>query len=110
MEVNPPAAFPYDSRRREADEQMRHRFRDLRQILAIPILHGVSAFGFYEYNLATDVLQPEQVLRSHPSIFDDVAPITRWGCDVLQQEGADRLREVVFSGLRVQVRCKAIRS
>ncbi|KAM6499747.1 hypothetical protein JOM56_005255 [Amanita muscaria] len=64
MEVRPPASFPYDSKREEADEQMRRRFRDLRQILAIPILYGISAFGtrlsFYEYDSATHVLQPEQ--------------------------------------------------
>ena len=99
MVANPPAAFPYDSRRGGADNQMRRRFTDLRQILAIPVLHGVSAFGirlsFYEYDSATYVVQPEQVLQSHPSIFDDVAPITRWDCDVLQQEGANRLRKVV---------------
>ncbi|KAK2467141.1 hypothetical protein APHAL10511_000690 [Amanita phalloides] len=98
-EIKPPASFSYDSRREEADEQMRRRFRDLRQILAIPILHDISAFGtrlsFYEYDSATHVLQPEQVLRSHPSILVDVAPVTRWDCDVLHQEGADRLRNVV---------------
>ncbi|KIL58578.1 hypothetical protein M378DRAFT_170396 [Amanita muscaria Koide BX008] len=99
MEVRPPASFPYDSKRQEADEQMRRRFRDLRQILAIPILYGISAFGtrlsFYEYDSATHVLQPEQILRSHPSILADVAPITRWDCDVLQLEGANRLRKVI---------------
>ncbi|KAF8805665.1 hypothetical protein BYT27DRAFT_7142298 [Phlegmacium glaucopus] len=99
MQIKPPASFPYDSKREEADEQMRRKFRDLRQILAIPILHGISAFGtrlsFYEYDSATHVLQPEQVLRSHPSILADMAPITRWDCDVLKQEGANRLRDVV---------------
>jgi hypothetical protein len=99
MEVNPPAAFLYDSRHAGADEQMQHRFSDLRQDLDIPILHGVSALStqlsFYEYNSATHVLQPEQVLWPHPSIFDNVAPITRWDCDVLQQEGANHLRKVV---------------
>ncbi|KAF8817633.1 hypothetical protein BYT27DRAFT_7074162, partial [Phlegmacium glaucopus] len=99
MQIKPPASFPYDSKREEADEQMRRKFRDLRQILAIPILYGISAFGtrlsFYEYNSATQVLQPEQVLRSYPCILADMAPITRWDCDVLQQEGANRLRDVV---------------
>jgi len=99
MEIKPFASFPYDSKREEADEQMRRRFRDLRQILAIPILHGISAFGtrlsFYEYDSATHVLQPEQNLRFHPSILADVAPVTRWDCDVLQKEGANRLRDVV---------------
>jgi hypothetical protein len=89
MEVKPLASFhvPYDSKREEADERMRRRFRDLRQILAIPILHGISVFctrlSFYEYDSATHTLQPEQVLRSHPSILADVAPITRWDCVIL---------------------------
>jgi hypothetical protein len=99
MEIKSSASFPYDFKREEADEQMRRRFRDLRQILAIPILHGISAFGtqlsFYEYDSATHVLQPELTLRSHPSILADVAPITRWDCDVLQKEGANRLRDVI---------------
>jgi len=78
---------------------MRSRFGDLRPLLAIPILHGVSAFGtrlsFYEYDSATQVLQPHRIIWNHPSILADVAPITRWDCDVLQQEGANRLRDVV---------------
>ena len=99
IEVNHPAAFLNNSSRQEADKQMRCRFRDLSQTLAIPILHGVSAFGtrlsFYEYNSETRVLQPEQVLQPHPSVDDDVAPITHWNYDILQPEGANRLREVI---------------
>ena len=99
IEVKPPASIPFDSRREEADEQMRRRFRDLRQILTIPILHGISAFGtrlsFYEYDSATQVLKPPQVLRSNPDLLIDVAPITRWDCDVLHPEGANRLRNIV---------------
>ena len=57
MGIKPPAAFPYDSKCEEADVQMRRRFRNLRQILVIPTLHGISAFGtrlaFYEYDSAT---------------------------------------------------------
>lgn len=97
MEIRPPAAIPYDSKREEADWQMRRRFRDLRQTLSIPTLHGISAFGtrlsFYEYNAATCMLRPE-VIRSDPSYLSDVAPIGHWDCDVLQHEGADRLKSV----------------
>lgn len=32
---------------------------------------------------------------NNPSILADVAPITRWDYDVLQQEGANRLKDVV---------------
>ena len=41
VEIRPPAEIPYDSKREEVDTQMRCRFRDLRQTLAIPILHGM---------------------------------------------------------------------
>jgi hypothetical protein len=98
MEIKPPAAIPHDSKREEADWQMRHRFRDLRQDLSIYTLHGISAFGtrlsFYEYDPVTHALRPE-VIQSDPAYFADVAPISRWDCDVLQQEGADRLKGIV---------------
>jgi hypothetical protein len=72
---------------------MRDRFTSLGPRLAIPTLHGVSSFGtrlsFYEYDLATRVIQPTKIVRSDPSLTTDVAPVSRWDSDVLQQEGAD---------------------
>jgi hypothetical protein len=60
MEIKPPASLLYDSKREEADEQMRRRIRDLRHELAIPALHGICAFGtqlsVYEYDSATSNL------------------------------------------------------
>jgi hypothetical protein len=98
MGIKPPAAIPYDFKREEADGQMRRQFRDLRQTLVVPTLHGISAFGthlsFYKYDSATHILQPE-LIQSDPAFLVDVAPIGRWGCDVLQQEGADRLKGIV---------------
>jgi hypothetical protein len=98
MEIKPPATIPYDAKREEADWQMRSLFRDLRQTLSIPTLHGISAFGtrlsFYEYDHVSHVLRPE-VIQADPAYFVDVAPINRWDYDVLQQEGADRLKGVV---------------
>ncbi|KAI9573376.1 hypothetical protein HD554DRAFT_2055464 [Boletus coccyginus] len=86
MAIKPPAAIPYDSERGKADGQMRRLFSDLGQNLDIPTLHGICAFGtrlsFYEYDSATQSMQPQ------------VAPIGRWDCDVLQPEGADRLKGV----------------
>ena len=98
IEITPPASFPYDSKREEADMQMRRRFRDLRHTLIIPRLYGISAFGtrlaFYEYDSATLSLTPE-VIQSHQSLFTDVAPANRWDCDILQPEGAKRFKSVV---------------
>jgi hypothetical protein len=77
---------------------MRRWFRDLRQTLVVPTLHGINAFGtrlsFYEYDSATHALQPEYI-HFDTALLTDVAPAGRWGCDVLQQEGADRLRGVI---------------
>ncbi|KIO01953.1 hypothetical protein M404DRAFT_148940 [Pisolithus tinctorius Marx 270] len=98
IEVRPSASLPYDSKREEADNQMRRRVRDLRVNLTIPVLYGVSAFGtrlsFYRYDTGSQVLTPEQILV-HPTRLTDVAPADRWNCDVLQADGAQRLREVV---------------
>ena len=99
MEIKPPAFLAYDSRREEADELMRCRFRDLRQVSAIPTLHGISAFGtqlsFYEYDSTTSTLQPERIPQPSLSVEPSFAPITRWDCDVLKPEGANCLRDVV---------------
>lgn len=73
IEVKPPASLPYDTRREEADVQMRKRFASLRQDLRIPILHGVSAFGttisFYRYETATRKLHPTMI-PSNEQFFD----------------------------------------
>jgi hypothetical protein len=100
IDIKPLASLLDGSKREEADEQMRRRFSDLSQELTIPTLHGVSAFGsrrlsFYEYDAATSNLQPEQVPRTHGSVPADVAPISRWDYDVLEPEGANRLKDVV---------------
>ena len=99
IDVKPSASLAYDSRREAADEQMRRRFRDLRQILTIPILHGISAFGtqlsFYEYDSASQVLKPPRVLHPNSDLLADVVPMTRWDCDVLHPVGANRLRNIV---------------
>ena len=98
MEIIPPAFLASAFKREEADEHIRRRFRDLRQISAIPTLHGISAFGtqlsFYEYDSATSTLQPERI---PPSLVVNASapPITRWDCDILKPEGAKRLRDVV---------------
>ncbi|KIJ48512.1 hypothetical protein M422DRAFT_205623 [Sphaerobolus stellatus SS14] len=98
IEITPPAALRFESKREDADKQMRLRFRDLRSNLAILILYGVSAFGtrlcFYRYERASIKLQPPMI-RSHGELLTDVAPLDRWDCDVLEVEGATRFRDVI---------------
>ena len=52
------------------------------------------ALDFHSINdAATHILQPVQLLPSHPSMLADMAPITHWDC--VEQEGANRLRDVI---------------
>ncbi|KAN0137643.1 hypothetical protein V8E53_004694 [Lactarius tabidus] len=76
LEIKPPGSLPYESKREEADEQVRRRFRDLAPVLTIPTLHG-----------------PTKVPQPH--VTADVAPISRWDSDVLQPEGANRLKDII---------------
>ena len=92
MEIQPPASFPYGSKREETDEQMRRKLRDLRQILAFLFCTASvhSAVDFHSMNTIQRLTSFSQSkfseARSSPSILADVAPITRWDCDVLHQE------------------------
>ena len=87
---------------------MRRRFRDLRQILTIPTLHGVSAFGtrlsFYEYDSAAQTLDPPEIIRSSPRLLTDLAH--GWDCDVLHPEGEEHCQSGegnVCSGLNAKL-------
>jgi len=98
IEVRPPGSFTLDSRRKQADEQMRDRFRDLRHALVTPRLPGISAFGtrlaFYEYVAATNSLTP-RAIAPDDQFLTDVAPANRWDHDVLDANGTARVRQVV---------------
>jgi hypothetical protein len=99
LEIKDPVSLPYESRRQEADEQMRRKFKELGPLSEIPTLYGVCAFGtrlaFYEYDSVTRDIQPAEITPPDPYVTVDVAPIERWDSDVLQQEGADRLKDIV---------------
>jgi hypothetical protein len=84
------------SAREEADHQIRRRLRDLVGICPLSKLHAVSAIGtklcFY---IAEDrgITPPRIVPDDQLTI--DIAPRERWNCDVLEAEGAARLKAVV---------------
>ena len=105
LQIKSPGLLADGSKRQEADEQMRRKFEELGPLLNIPTLYGVSAFGtrvaFYEYDRATRDIQPtqadgcacaEQKTVNQPAA--EVAPIERWDSDVLEKEGADRLKDI----------------
>jgi hypothetical protein len=57
----------------------------------------VSAFGtrlsFYSYDKQTLIL-PGRV-SPHPRMETDTAPLDRWDCDILEDEGAQRFQDLV---------------
>ena len=97
IEVKPRASIALDSKRKQADDQMRERFRDLRPNIVTPRLSGISAFGtqiaFYEYVAATKTLTP-RAFTPDPTFLDDMAPADRWNYDLLEADGTARMRQV----------------
>ncbi|EGN93143.1 hypothetical protein SERLA73DRAFT_190015 [Serpula lacrymans var. lacrymans S7.3] len=85
--VKPPASFVLASKRKQADDQMRDRFRDLSHLLVILRLPAISAFG------------------THPVILNDVAPADRWSCDLLDADDIARVRQVAQD---VRTTCQAL--
>lgn len=108
IEVKAPASFALDSKRKQADDQMRDRFRDLRHNLVTPRLPGISAFGtriaFYEYVAATNTLTPHGI-PPDPASLNDVAPAERWRYDLLEANGIAKMRQVVED---VKAMCQAL--
>jgi hypothetical protein len=98
VEVKPPGDFRFSSERQEADLRLRKCFLDISPYLKIPVLHGVSAFGtkiaFYTYDSHTRRLEPRNIAPD-PDFLIGTAPKEWWQCDILEQEGADKFREVV---------------
>jgi len=84
------------SAREDADLQIRRRLTDLVGICPLPKLHAVSAMGtklcFYTaYNHA---ITPPRIVGDD-QLTVDTAPRERWDCDVVEAEGAARLKAVV---------------
>ena len=98
VQVKPPADFRLASKRREADLQLRQRVEDIAPDLKIPALHDVSAFGtriaFYKYHLDSGRLELRNITPD-PDVLTDTAPRGWWSYDILEQEGAQKFREVV---------------
>lgn len=98
VEVKPPSEFARNSKRQEADSQMRQRFLDIAPELRIPVLHGVSAYGtkiaFYKYNKDANVLEPRRIAPD-PETLTDIAPWEWWCWDILEAGGAAKFRQII---------------
>ncbi|KAK0436484.1 uncharacterized protein EV420DRAFT_1590243 [Desarmillaria tabescens] len=89
------APFRLDSKRQEADRQMRERFRDLHSDVVTPALPGIGTLlSFYRYDKATNSLTPPAI-AADPNIMTDAAPRSLWDCEILDTAGATRFREMV---------------
>ena len=107
IEVKAPAPFALDSKRKQADNEMRDRISDLHPNVVTPRLHGISVFGtrmaFYEYVPATNRITPHRISLD-PVYLNDLAPAERWSYDLLEAKGIAKMREVVED---VKAMCQA---
>lgn len=98
IRFKPPVTLFLDSKRKQADDRVRDHFRDFRHSLVTPCLPGISAFGtrmaFYEYVVANNRVTP-RAITPDPDFLNDVAPVEQWNCDLLEDEGNNRMRQVV---------------
>ena len=98
IEVKPPDDFRLPLKRQEADVQIRKRLIDVADDVNIPMLHGVSAFGtkiaFYKYTPDARSMEPRSI-TSEPGLEPDTAPREWWAFDILEEEGAQKFRNVV---------------
>jgi hypothetical protein len=97
VEIKEPRKITLKSAREEADNQMRKRMGDLAPGCPLDTLNGVSAFGtriaFYTYDKQTRIF-PSRIFPD-PERETDTAPLDRWDCDVLEDDGSQRFQDLV---------------
>ncbi|KAH9168667.1 hypothetical protein EDB89DRAFT_2231711 [Lactarius sanguifluus] len=85
------------------------RFRDLRHSLVTPRFPDIGAFGtrmaFYEYVVANNRITLRAIIMPDPDTLNDTAPIERWNYDLLEDDGINRIRQVVQD---VKAMCRAL--
>ena len=53
-----------------------------------------TRFSVYEYDKETNALSPPSIPR-HPTFVTDIAPASRWNYELLEDEGEQKMRELV---------------
>jgi len=98
IEVKSSSGLHGVSSRKNADLQMRERFDNLFEDVAIGTLYGASAMGtkicIYELDRTSRRLTPT-LIPSDPELVTDTAPANRWDIDLLTPEGEEQFREIV---------------
>ncbi|KAK0211988.1 hypothetical protein IW262DRAFT_1412865 [Armillaria fumosa] len=97
LQIEEPRKAVLNSAREVADDQIRKRMRDLAPSCPLDTLHAVSAFGtrlsFYQYDRETRII-PSRITPD-PEREADIAPLSRWDCDILEDEGSQRFQDIV---------------
>ncbi|KAJ7665612.1 hypothetical protein B0H17DRAFT_951446 [Mycena rosella] len=97
LQIKAPETLRWPSAREQADIENRQRLRDLIPLCALPKLYAVSAFGtklrFYAA-VAGEGIDPV-ASPSYAGSFTDTVPLNRWNSDVLEEEGANLLKQSV---------------
>lgn len=97
VKIKPLDDLCHNSKRQEADLQLRRCILDLSTDLKLLVLHGLSVFGtklaFYTYDKNTRRIQPRAVTPD-PDILVDTAPKEWWSYDIVEEDGANKFREV----------------
>ncbi|PCH39847.1 hypothetical protein WOLCODRAFT_161917 [Wolfiporia cocos MD-104 SS10] len=97
IKLRPPSDLRYASSRETADRQIRAHIKDIHGDCSLPVLHAVSAMGtrlcFYQKPQVGPVQPP--FIETDPSFESDTAPRERWDCDILEEEGMQRIQAVV---------------
>ncbi|KAE9382318.1 hypothetical protein BT96DRAFT_1027693 [Gymnopus androsaceus JB14] len=95
LEVKPIDDFHRNSKREQADIQLRRCFGVMSDI-ETPVLHGVIAFGtklaFYTYDKNKRRIEPRRITPDSDEPVDTVAPKEWWSYDITEQAGADKFR------------------
>jgi hypothetical protein len=95
--------FPYPnlarvSAREMADDHLRMHIRDLLPCCHLSTLYALSAFGtrlaFYSASPGSAIVPPRTTSSEEAMIFN-APPADWWDCDVLEDDGAIRLKEAV---------------
>ncbi|KAJ6490493.1 hypothetical protein DFH09DRAFT_1454106 [Mycena vulgaris] len=97
LQIHPPDALRWGSARDDADAASRRRLRDVVALCPLPKLYAVSAFGtklrFYAAVAGEGIDPPAS--PAHGGAFADSVPLNRWNSDVLEEEGANLLKQSV---------------
>ena len=100
LKINPSTDTPPPSLRRVVDTQLRDCLYDIVGESKVARLYGICAFGtkfaLYSYDSDRKCLDPPiNISDTNPYSVDSIPPQDWWCYDIVEEEGAQKLRDVV---------------